>query len=184
MKQTFAIKIRRLRKEYDDVVALKGLDLDVHAGAIFGLIGPNGAGKSTLLKILATALRPDLGSASVAGADVETAPLQVRRRVGFMPDFFALYEAGTAEDFLTYFALAFGVERNAIPGRVEKLLVAVDLTGKRNARIAELSRGMRQRLVMAKPSSTTRRCCFWTSRCPASTPRRGWRCAKYCAAFK
>lgn len=150
MNSSLAVKTRRLRKEYDDVVALKGLDLEVPAGEIFGLIGPNGAGKSTLLKILATALRPDFGSAEVAGTDVESAPLQARRRVGFMPDFFALYEAVTAEDFLTYFALAFGVARKAVPGRVEGLLAAVNLVEKRRARIGELSRGMKQRLVMAK----------------------------------
>jgi ABC-2 type transport system ATP-binding protein len=145
-----AVSTRQLRKEYDDVVALRSLDLDVPEGAIFGLIGPNGAGKSTLLKILAASLQPDYGSARVAGFDVRQAAADVRRSVGFMPDFFALYENVTAEDFLAYFALAFGMPPERALPRAHELLDAVNLAEKRTARISELSRGMRQRLVLAK----------------------------------
>jgi ABC-2 type transport system ATP-binding protein len=145
-----AVSTRQLRKEYDDVVALRALDFEAPAGAILGLIGPNGAGKSTLLKILAAALQPDFGSATVAGFDVERQPLEVRRSAGFMPDFFALYETVTAEDFLAYFALAFGLPRERALPRAHELLEMVNLQDKRTARISELSRGMRQRLVLAK----------------------------------
>jgi len=145
-----AIRTRRLRKEYDKVVALSALDLEVPAGEICGLIGPNGAGKSTLLKILATVIRPDFGNAQVAGFDVNNDPLPVRRRVGFMPDFFALYENVTAEDFLAYFALAYGVAQEKIKPRVTELLQMVNLRDKRTELISGLSRGMRQRLVFAK----------------------------------
>lgn len=145
-----AVSARKLRKEYDDVIALKSLDLEIPAGEIFGLIGPNGAGKSTLLKILATALRPDNGAATVDGCSVETAPREVRRRVGFMPDFFSMYENVTAEDFITYFGLAFGLSPAAALERTDLLLKRVNLSDKKSARVAELSRGMRQRLVFAK----------------------------------
>lgn len=145
-----AIATRQLRKEYEDVIALRALDLEVRGGEIFGLIGPNGAGKSTLLKILATALRPDHGGAAVTGYDVEGAPREVRRRVGFMPDFFSMYENVTAEDFLTYFGLAFGLEPDKALERTRLLLKRVNLADKSGARVAELSRGMRQRLVFAK----------------------------------
>ena len=150
MSETYAIETHRLRKEYDTVVALRALDLAVPEGELFGLIGPNGAGKSTLLKMLATALRPDYGSARVAGFDVQQSPLDVRRRVGFMPDFFSLYEQVTAEDFLMYFGLAFGLAPEAAAARTGELLDTVNLSEKREAMILELSRGMRQRLVFAK----------------------------------
>ena len=145
-----AIKTSHLRKEYDKVIALSALDLEIPEGEICGLIGPNGAGKSTLLKILSTVIRPDFGLASVNGFGVETNVLEVRRRVGFMPDFFALYENMTAEDFLIYFALAYGMTPDRIKPRVDELLALVNLTDKRNEMISGLSRGMKQRLVFVK----------------------------------
>jgi ABC-2 type transport system ATP-binding protein len=145
-----AIKTSRLRKEYDKVVALSALDLEIPEGEICGLIGPNGAGKSTLLKILSTVIRPDFGLASVNGFGVETNVLEVRRRVGFMPDFFALYENMTAEDFLVYFALAYGMSPEKIKPRVDELLTLVNLTDKRDEMVSGLSRGMKQRLVFIK----------------------------------
>ena len=145
-----AIKTTHLRKEYDKVIALSALDLEIPEGEICGLIGPNGAGKSTLLKILSTVIRPDFGLASVNGFGVETNVLEVRRRVGFMPDFFALYENMTAEDFLIYFALAYGMTPDRIKPRVDELLALVNLTDKRNEMISGLSRGMKQRLVFIK----------------------------------
>jgi len=140
----------RIRKEFDEVVALKGVDLAVPKGEVFGLIGPNGAGKTTLLNILATTMRADYGRARIAGYDVEKDPLSVRRLVGYMPDFFSLYENMTAEDFIAYFGLAFGVDKKILPQRVDDLLVGANLVAKRDANIRDLSRGMRQRLVFAK----------------------------------
>lgn len=150
MNSDRAVSTHLLRKEYDEVVSLKALDLEIERGEIYGLIGPNGAGKSTLLKILATALKHDYGTANVCGFNVETSPIEVRKRVGFMPDFFALYESVTTEDFLMYFGLAFGMDREKLPGIVNTLLEKVNLSTKRSAMISELSRGMRQRLVFAK----------------------------------
>jgi ABC-2 type transport system ATP-binding protein len=144
------IKTGRLRKEYEHVVALSALDLAIPECEICGLIGPNGAGKSTLLKILSTVIRPDFGMASVYGYGVEAEPLEVRKRIGFMPDFFALYENVTCEDFLTYFGLAYGLAPEKINARVTELLELVRLTEKRKEFISSLSRGMRQRLVFAK----------------------------------
>jgi ABC-2 type transport system ATP-binding protein len=140
----------RLRKEYENIVALKSLDLSIPAGEIFGLIGPNGAGKTTLLNILGTVLQPDFGQVSIAGINVEDQPLAVRRLIGYMPDFYALYEDMTTEDFITYFGLAFGVDKKILPETVDRLLHQANLTTKRESKISELSRGMRQRLVFAK----------------------------------
>jgi len=140
----------KLRKEYDRLVALHSIDLAIPEGEIFGLIGPNGAGKTTLLNILSTSMRPDFGRASICGMDIEKDPLRVRRKVGFMPDFFNLYEQMATEDFLTYFGLAFGVDRKILPGRVNDLLRDTNLLGKRDALISQLSRGMKQRLTFAK----------------------------------
>ena len=144
------IKTGRLRKEYENVVALKALDLAIPEGEICALIGPNGAGKSTFMKILSTVIRPDFGSASVLGYNPETQPLEVRRRIGFMPDFFSLYENVTSEDFLAYFGLACGMAPSKIGARVTELLEMIALTEKRNTLISGLSRGMKQRLVFAK----------------------------------
>ena len=150
MNEQKIVMVEKLRKEYDSLVALNSIDLAIPEGEIFGLIGPNGAGKTTLLNILATYMRPDFGRASICGLDIEKAPLRVRRKIGFMPDFFNLYEDMVTEDFITYFGLAFGVERQLLPGRVSDLLRETNLLGKRHALIRDLSRGMRQRLTFAK----------------------------------
>ena len=150
MNEPMIVLTEKLRKEYDRLVALHSIDLAIPEGEIFGLIGPNGAGKTTLLNILSTSMRPDFGRASICGLDIEKDPFRVRRKVGFMPDFFNLYEQMATEDFLTYFGLAFGVDRQLLPGRVNDLLREMNLQSKRRALISELSRGMKQRLTFAK----------------------------------
>ena len=144
------IAVRHLRLEYDKTVALENLSLDIAEGEVFGLIGPNGAGKTTLIRILSTLLEPTYGQVEIAGIDVVNQPLEVHPLIGYMSDFFSLYENMTAWEYLDHFARCYRIG----PGRREKLideaLELVSLEVRRNAEINELSRGMRQRLCFAK----------------------------------
>src|SRR5512141_393870 len=100
-----------LRREYGDVVAVNDVEFSVPRGAVMALVGPNGAGKSTLLKMLAGVLEPTRGAAVVNGVDVNERPRDVHAVVGFLPDFFGLYEELAVGEYLEYFARAYGVSR-------------------------------------------------------------------------
>jgi ABC-2 type transport system ATP-binding protein len=145
------IKVRRLGKTYGGQAwALRGLDLVVERGDLFGLIGPNGAGKTTLIKILATLLRPTEGLATIADLNVVSSPLAVRRRIGYLPDSFGVYEEMRVREYLEFFAASYGLrnpQRNQI---VDGVLQLTDLGGKRDDLISALSRGMQQRLGLAR----------------------------------
>jgi ABC-2 type transport system ATP-binding protein len=144
------IEIHHLRKEYGDKVALENLHLDIPSGEVFGLIGPNGAGKTTLIRILATLLEPTYGSVRIAGIDVLAEPLRVHPLIGYMSDFFSLYDHMLVWEYLDHFARCYGVERRLLPGFVGELLKLVGLDVRQDAEIRSLSRGMRQRLFLAK----------------------------------
>lgn len=145
------ISIRNLRKEYDDLVALENLSFDVPGGECFGLIGPNGAGKTTLLRILSTLLEPTYGTALIHGYDVQKQPLHVHRCIGYMSDVFAVYEEMQTAEYLDHFARCYGItnftEREKL---IDEVLSLVSLTEKKNVEVKGLSRGMRQRLCLAK----------------------------------
>lgn len=144
------ITLRSVEKRYGSVTALGGLDLDVPAGSVFGLIGPNGAGKTTAMLILSSLLARDGGSVSVAGSDPERAPREVRRSLGYMPDFFGFYDSLTAYEYLDFFAAVQGVPAARRRGTVLDLLALVDLSHKAEADVNSLSRGMKQRLSLAR----------------------------------
>ena len=145
------IKARRLGKCYGGKSwALRDLDLIIERGDMFGLIGPNGAGKTTLIKILATLLQPTEGTAMVADLSVARNPLAVRRRIGYLPDSFGVYEEMKVREYLEFFAASYGLrnpQRNQI---VDGVLQLTDLGGKRDELISALSRGMQQRLGLAR----------------------------------
>ncbi len=143
---TEIIETHRLRREYGTLVAVDAADLRVESGQVVGLIGPNGAGKTTLLRMLATLLRPTDGDVRIAGYDARTEFLQIRRHLGFMPDFFNLYSDLTLRETLGFFADAYGVERHTIPKRIDETLHTVDLHAKGHELVRNLSRGMTQRL--------------------------------------
>ena len=145
-----AVVVRNLVKRYGPVAAVDGLDLDVPAGSVVGLIGPNGAGKTTTMLAIATLLVPDQGSVSVFGADPVREPRAVRGMVGWMPDFFGIYEGLTCLEYLDFFAAAYRVGAAERRRRAEDLLELVDLTAKRDTDVAGLSRGMQQRLGLAR----------------------------------
>lgn len=144
------IRTAYLRKEYDDVVALKNLFLEVEEGSIYGLIGPNGAGKTTLLRILATLLDPTYGSVEVAGIDVLKHPEEVHPYIGFMSDRFSLYEDLKVWEYLDHFCRCYGIPLSKRANLIDETLELVGLTNRRDALISTLSRGMRQRLCFAR----------------------------------
>lgn len=153
-----AIVCKRLRREYPPqrksgpkTVAVEDLDLMVDQGQIFGLLGPNGAGKTTLIKVLTTLLAPTSGSASVAGYDVAREGAQVRRRIGFVfGGDRGLYFRLSGRDNLLYFAALYGLSRSDAVARTDRLLDLVGLADHHGRRVEQYSRGMRQRLHVAR----------------------------------
>ncbi len=145
------ISIKHLRKEYDQLIALDNLSLEVPRGECFGLIGPNGAGKTTLLRILATLLEPTFGSVHIRGIDILKEPLQVHKYIGYLSDVFAVYEDMLVWEYLDHFARCYGImsieQRDKL---VDEVLELVSLRERKKAEIKGLSRGMRQRLCLAK----------------------------------
>ncbi|HEX8721475.1 MAG TPA: ABC transporter ATP-binding protein [Pyrinomonadaceae bacterium] len=139
-----------LTKFYDTHPAVRDVTLFVPAGEVCALVGPNGAGKTTLLKMLAGLLRPSGGTMEVAGIEVGAEPKRLHRIVGYVPDTYGLYDELRVTQFLEYFARAHGVAAPNVAKRVEAVLDLTGLGAKRGAQVGSLSRGMRQRLVIAK----------------------------------
>jgi ABC-2 type transport system ATP-binding protein len=144
------IQIKNVTKKYRDLVAVRDLNLSIEKGDVFGFIGPNGAGKTTTIKILATLLEPSTGEAYVDGIDVMRSPLEVRRIIGYMPDFFGVYDDVKVWEYLDFFAAAYKIPVNKRKAIIDDVLELTDLTGKREAYVESLSRGMKQRLCLAK----------------------------------
>ncbi len=143
------VRVVKARKEYGALVAVDDVDWSIRAGEVWGLIGPNGAGKTTLMKMLATLHPPSSGTIEVLGHDVVTHQAQVRRNLGYMPDFFTLYEGLTLSDCVRYFGRCYGVPESELEQRVASALTDVGLLDKQYALISHLSRGMTQRLGIA-----------------------------------
>ena len=144
------ISTEGLTKFYETHPAVREVSLFVPAGETCALVGPNGAGKTTLLKMLAGLLRPSSGRVEVAGVEVGAYPKRLHRIVGYVPDTFGLYDDLSVRHFLEYFARAHEVPRESIGKRIDGVLALTNLAGKRDAQVGSLSRGMRQRLVIAK----------------------------------
>ena len=143
------IETRGLVKRYDGELAVAGIDLVVGPGEIYGLVGPNGAGKTTTMRILATLLAPTAGEALVCGIDITVDPVEVRRRIGYMPDFYGVYDDLRVWEYLDFFARCYSVPAARRAGMIGELLEIVGLADKREAYVEALSRGMRQRLCLA-----------------------------------
>jgi ABC-2 type transport system ATP-binding protein len=144
------IELVHLRKEYDNVIAVDDLSLTIPAGEIFGLIGPNGAGKTTSIRMASGLLSPTQGHALIAGVDVATQPERAQQYIGYLSDFFALYEDLKVWEYLDYFAHAYKIPESEIPQRITEVIAQVNLEVKRDAMIHGLSRGMKQRLGIAR----------------------------------
>ena len=150
MSGSGAITVEGLVKRYGRSPALDGVSFSVPAGSIYGFLGPNGAGKTTALRILATLLMPTEGKASVAGEDIVRHPARARKNIGYMPDFFGVYDDLTVREYLEFYAQAHGVPRDQWRKIIADLLELVDLGHKRDDFVETLSRGMKQRLGMAR----------------------------------
>ena len=144
------IRTANLNKKYGDFMALKGVSLNVREGDIYGFIGPNGAGKTTTIKILTTLLEPTGGDATVCGLSVWDNKEEIRGLIGYMPDAFGVYPDMTVTEYLHFFAAAYGIPRKERGGLVDGLLELTDLTFKEDALVDSLSKGMQQRLGLAR----------------------------------
>lgn len=144
------IEIEGLTKQYGSLTALNNLNLQVEEGAIVGFIGPNGAGKTTTMRILTTLLKPTKGQARVAGYSVTSHPREVRQAIGYMPDFFGVYDDMKVWEYLDFFAACYNIPPATRNSMVDDLLALVDLTHKKEAYVESLSRGMKQRLCLAR----------------------------------
>jgi ABC-2 type transport system ATP-binding protein len=145
-----AVQTVGLTKRYGDLFAVRDLNLDVPTGSVYGLIGPNGAGKSTTFLILAALLAPTAGEVQILGADPVTQPAEVRRNIGYMPDVMGVYDNLRVGEYLEFFASCYRIPRAQWPSLVSGLLELVDLGVKRDAMVDSLSRGMKQRLSLAR----------------------------------
>ncbi len=145
MLQTF-----NLTKVYPGVTAVKDLSFTLEAGDLFGFIGPNGAGKTTTIKMLATLLEPTSGTATIDGHDIGDDPDGVRAVIGYMPDYFGVYDDVKVWEYLDFFAAAYRIPKAQRPQLINDVLELTDLTVKRDTYVEALSRGMKQRLCLAK----------------------------------
>src|SRR6201747_1640198 len=144
------IETHDLTKMYGDLYALNRLTLTLQQGDVYGFIGPNGAGKTTTMRILATLLNPTWGEATVCGYSIYTGAKDIRRAIGYMPDFFGVYDDMKVIEYLEFFAAAYRIKGPARKKICEEVLELVDLTYKRDALVTSLSRGMTQRLGLAR----------------------------------
>lgn len=144
------IETRNLTKRYGNLIAANDINLKLNEGDVFGFIGPNGSGKTTTMRMIATLLNPDHGEAYVCGKSIYTEQEEIRRLVGFMPDFFGVYDDMTVIEYLEFFAAAYRINGPARRKVCEQKLELVDMTFKRDAMVNELSRGQTQRIGLAR----------------------------------
>jgi ABC-2 type transport system ATP-binding protein len=144
------IEIIGLTKQYGKFTALDHLDLQIEEGTVFGFVGQNGAGKSTTFSILATLLAPTSGTAFVNGYNVVKDPKKVREQIGYMPDFFGVYDQLKAEEYLDFYGASYGISIDERKKLIPQLLELVNLSDKRDSYVDLLSRGMKQRLCLAR----------------------------------
>ncbi len=144
------IEIIGLTKKYGSFYALNDLNLNLTEGTVFGFVGANGAGKSTTFSILATLLQPTAGDAIINGKSVKTEPHEVRKQIGYMPDFFGVYDQLKADEYLDFYGASYGIPEVERAQLIPQLLDLVNLSHKRYEYVDLLSRGMKQRLCLAR----------------------------------
>ncbi|MBT2688522.1 ABC transporter ATP-binding protein [Bacillus sp. ISL-47] len=144
------IEMIDLTKRYGKFTALDSLNLTIEKGSVFGFVGQNGAGKSTTFSILATLLAPTSGTAYVNGYNVQKEPKQVRKQIGYMPDFFGVYDQLKADEYLHFYGASYGIPFAEREKLIPQLLDLVNLSHKRDSYVDLLSRGMKQRLCLAR----------------------------------
>jgi ABC-2 type transport system ATP-binding protein len=144
------VRLENVEKRYRETHALKSVSFEIGRGDAFGFIGPNGAGKTTTLKILATLLRPTSGRALVCDVDVARRPDEVKPLIGYMPDVLGIYDDMLVQEYLEFFAAAYRIHGERRRKVIDNVMELTDLGGKREAQVRSLSRGMGQRLGLAR----------------------------------
>src|SRR5271157_3285702 len=144
------IRLEKLRKEFDELVAVNDLNVVIPEGEIYGLIGPNGAGKTTTIRMACGLLEPTDGHVTVADVDVHQDPERAQQFIGYLSDFFSVYEDLKVWEYLDFFAHAYKMPEAEIPARIDEVIREVGLEVKTDAMIKGLSRGMKQRLGIAR----------------------------------
>ncbi len=144
------LEVCALSKNYGSLIAADQVSFTMQPGDIFAFIGSNGAGKTTTIRMIATLLEPTTGTARVNGADIVKDPMEVRRQIGYMPDFFGLYDDIKVWEYLDFFAGLYRVPKRQRREIIDNVLELTDLVGKRTAFVQSLSRGMQQRLCLAR----------------------------------
>lgn len=144
------IEITNLTKKYGSFIALDSLTINIEKGTVFGVVGHNGAGKSTAFSILATLLAPTSGTAVINGASVTEEPKKVRKQIGYMPDFFGVYDQLRASEYLDFYGASYGIPAHERMKLIPQLLELVNLSEKQDSYVDVLSRGMKQRLCLAR----------------------------------
>lgn len=142
------LEVKNLHKTFGGFTAVQGISFTLNPGDIFGFIGSNGAGKTTTIRMLATLLEPTSGTASLFGVDILENPMQIRRMIGYMPDFFGLYDDVKVWEYLDFFASIYGVQKR--DKVIDEVLELTDLSVKKHSFVQSLSRGMQQRLCLAR----------------------------------
>lgn len=144
------IETIKLTKRYGNLIAANEINLSLNKGDVFGFIGPNGSGKTTTMRMIATLLNPDYGECYVCGQSIYTDPQEIRRLVGYMPDFFGVYDDMTVMEYLEFFASTYRINGPQRRKVCEEKLEIVDMTFKRDAMVSQLSRGQTQRVGLAR----------------------------------
>ncbi len=145
-----AITVRNLVKKYGDQAAVNNISFDVRTGEILGFLGPNGAGKTTTMKIITCYMPPNAGTVEVDGLSISDHSLEVRRKIGYLPEMNPLYYDMNVLDYLDYSARLQGMSDAAIPGNVKEMVGVCGLEDVRHKDIGELSKGYRQRVGLAQ----------------------------------
>lgn len=142
--------VNNLVKKYGKFKAVDGLSLEIEEGHIYGFVGPNGAGKTTTMKVIAGLMKPTSGRVSVNGVDISRDPRGVKKKIGYMPDFFGVYDDLKVNEYMDFYASVYGIDRIDRTKISDQLLKLVDLSHKKDSYVDSLSRGMKQRLCLAR----------------------------------
>ena len=141
------IEIRHLYKAFDNHMVLRNLNMKINEGAVYGFVGPNGAGKTTTMRIIAGLLKADSGQILIDGEDIG---VRHKELIGYMPDFFGVYDRLRVKEYMAFFASIYGLDKEETEKKIRQLLELVRLTEKKEAYVDSLSRGMKQRLCLAR----------------------------------
>lgn len=143
------IELKNLTRRFGDVAAVDGVSLNIPAGQICGYLGPNGAGKTTTVKMLTGMIRPTAGTATISGYDIQQDDLEVKRRIGFVPESGALYQSLTPLEYLRFIGLLYEMDERKITRRINEFCDFFQITENIHQRMTEFSKGMKQKVVIA-----------------------------------